>query len=150
LGTFQEAHKVNPQQCGTARQYVAAYTLKKKFFLASKEYERALKLAIEHYEKVSKRNPKAVQPLMMVGMLYVTKKQPQKANGYYQNVLELNKNFAPAANNLAYKYAKNGAIWTSFLIWPRGHGLSPNDSGIADTLGLIIITKEHMQRRSVC
>ena len=35
-------------------------------------------------------------------------KQPQKANGYYQKVLDLNKNFAPAANNLAYNYAQYG------------------------------------------
>ena len=36
--------------------------------------------AIEQYEKVSKKNPKAVQPLMMTGILYDMQKQPQKAN----------------------------------------------------------------------
>jgi hypothetical protein len=62
LGSFQEAHKVNPNSAAPHVNMVRLTTLKKKFFLASKEYEQALKLEIEHYEKVRKRNPKAVQP----------------------------------------------------------------------------------------
>jgi tetratricopeptide (TPR) repeat protein len=229
LATFQEAHKVNPQSAAPHVNMGAAYTIKKKFPEAAKEYEEALKLdpnrvealgslaqvqllqgnskaafqrveqhlsktknqagvyqllgqlslgtkeyakaieylekavemnpnlssayfsignayaaqqkfdtAIEQYEKVSKKNPKALQPLMMVGMLYDMKKQPQKANGYYQKVLELNKNFAPAANNLAYNYAQNGGnLDVALNLAQRARELNPNDPGIADTLGWI-------------
>jgi hypothetical protein len=88
---------------------------------------------------------------MMVGMLYVTLRKTAAAGQWLLSERARTKQELRAGgHNLAYKYAKNGAIWTSFLIWPRGHGLSLNDSGIADTLGLMIITKEHMQRRSVC
>jgi tetratricopeptide (TPR) repeat protein len=103
-------------------------------YAAQKKFDTA----IEQYEKVSKKNPKAVQPLMMVGLLYDMKKEPKKANDYYQKVLDLNKNFAPAANNLAYNYAQHGGnLDVALGLAQRAREANPNDPGVADTLGWI-------------
>jgi tetratricopeptide (TPR) repeat protein len=57
-------------------------------------------------------------------------------------VLELNKNFAPAANNLAYNYAQNGGnLDVALNLAQRAREVNPNDPGIADTLGWIHFKK---------
>jgi tetratricopeptide (TPR) repeat protein len=113
---------------------LSAYSLIGTAYAAQKKFDSA----IEQYAKVSKKNPKAVQPLMMTGLLYDMTKQPQKANEYYQKVLDLNKNFAPAANNLAYNYTQYGGNLDIALgLAQKAREANPNDPGIADTLGWI-------------
>ena len=73
------------------------------------------------------------------------KKQPQKANGYYQKVLDLNKNFAPAANNLAYNYAQYGGnVDVALGLAQKAREVNPNDASIADTLGLDSIQERNL------
>jgi len=116
----------------------SAYFLIGTAYAAQKQFDTA----IEQYEKVSKQNPKAIQPLMMVGLLYDMKQQPQKANGYYQKVLDLNKNFAPAANNLAYNYSQHGGnLDVALTLAQKAREANPNDAGIGDTLGWIYYKK---------
>jgi tetratricopeptide (TPR) repeat protein len=113
---------------------VSAYFLIGNAYAAQKKFD----IAIEQYKKVNKKNPKAVQPLMMVGMLYDLKKEPKKANEYYQKVLDLNKNFAPAANNLAYNYAQYGGnVDVALGLAQRAREANPSDPNFADTLGWI-------------
>jgi tetratricopeptide (TPR) repeat protein len=70
------------------------------------------------------------------------KKEPQKANGYYQKVLDINKNFAPAANNLAYNYAQHGGNLDIALgLAQRAREANSNDASTADTLGWIYYKK---------
>jgi tetratricopeptide (TPR) repeat protein len=128
---LEKAINLNPDLSSAYFLIGTAYAAQKKF-----------DTAIEQYEKVSKKNPKAIQPLMMVGMIYDMKKQPQKANGYYQKVLDLNKNFAPAANNLAYNYAQHGGdLDVALNLAQKAREVNPNDPGIADTLGWIYYKK---------
>ena len=54
----------------------------------------------------------------------------------YQKVLEIDKSFAPAANNLAWNYAEsNSNLDTAFNLAQKARDLRPNDPAIADTLG---------------
>jgi len=57
---------------------------------------------------------------MMIGILRDLQKQPAKANEAYQKVLEIDKSFAAAANNLAWNYAEHGgSIDTAFSLGLR-------------------------------
>jgi tetratricopeptide (TPR) repeat protein len=128
---LEKAVNLNPD-------FSSAYFLIGNAYAAQNKFDSA----VEQYEKVSKKNPKAVQPLMMVGILYDMQKQPQKANGYYQKVLDLNKNLAPAANNLAYNYAQYGGnLDVALGLAQRAREANPNDAAIADTLGWIHFKK---------
>ena len=128
---LEKAINLNPDLSSAYFLIGTAYAAQKKF-----------DTAIEQYEKVSKKNPKAIQPLMMVGLIYDMKKQPQKANEYYQKVLDLNKNFAPAANNLAYNYAQNGGnLDVALNLAQKAREANPDDPSIADTLGWIFYKK---------
>jgi tetratricopeptide (TPR) repeat protein len=113
---------------------LAAYVLVGNAYAAQNKFDTA----IEQYQKAGKKNPKAVQPHMMTGILFDMLKQPQRANEHYQKVLDLNKNFAPAANNLAYNYAEYGGnLDVALGLAQRAREANPNDPEIADTLGWI-------------
>ena len=124
---LEKAIQINPDLS-------SAYFLIGSVYAAEKKFDTA----IEQYMQVSKKNPTAIQPLMMTGILYEMKKQPQKANEYYQKVLDLNRNFAPAANNLAYNYAQYGGnVDIALGLAQKARELDPNDPNTADTLGWI-------------
>jgi len=56
--------------------------------------------------------------------------------------LDLNKNFPPAANNLAYNYAQYGGnLDVALGLAQKAREANPNDAGIADTLGWIHFKK---------
>ena len=74
--------------------------------------------------------------------MYELKGEKEKARGYYQKVLDINKNFAPAANNLAWNYAEDGGnIDIALGLAQRAREINPNDPSIADTLGWIYYKK---------
>ena len=124
---LEKAIQINPDLS-------SAYFLIGSVYAAEKKFDTA----IEQYKQVSSKNPTAIQPLMMTGLLYEMKKQPQKANEYYQKVLDLNRNFAPAANNLAYNYAQYGGnVDIALGLAQKARELDPNDPNTADTLGWV-------------
>jgi len=99
-------------------------------------------VAIDQYQKVSAKQPKMLAPLMMTAILYELKKDHRKANEYYQKILDVNKNFTPAANNLAWNYAQYGGnLDVALTLAQKAREFNPNDPGIADTLGWIYYKK---------
>jgi putative PEP-CTERM system TPR-repeat lipoprotein len=99
-------------------------------------------VAIEQYQKVSAKQPKSLPPLMMTAILYELKKDHRKANEYYKKILDLNKNYTPAANNLAWNYAQyDGNLDVALTLAQKAREGNPNDPGIADTLGWIYYKK---------
>jgi tetratricopeptide (TPR) repeat protein len=98
--------------------------------------------AIDEYQKASAKQPAATAPLMMTAILFELKKEPRKANEYYQKILDINKNFTPAANNLAWNYAQYGGnLDVALTLAQRAREFNPTDPGIADTLGWIYYKK---------
>jgi putative PEP-CTERM system TPR-repeat lipoprotein len=99
-------------------------------------------VAIDQYQKVSAKHPKMVAPLMMAAILYELKKDHRKANENYQKILDLDKNFTAAANNLAWNYAQYGGnLDVALTLAQKAREANPNDPGIADTLGWIYYKK---------
>jgi tetratricopeptide (TPR) repeat protein len=99
-------------------------------------------VAIDQYQKVSAKQPGTLSPLMMTAILYELKKDHRKANEYYQKILDVNKNYTPAANNLAWNYAQYGGnLDVALTLAQKARESNPNDPGIADTLGWIYYKK---------
>jgi tetratricopeptide (TPR) repeat protein len=128
---LEKAVEENPNLLSAYYTIGSAYAAQSKF-----------DVAIDQYRKVSAKDPKALPPLMMTAILYELKKDPRKANEYYQKILDVNKNYAPAANNLAWNYAQHGGnLDVALTLAQRAREFDPDDPGIADTLGWIYYKK---------
>ena len=116
----------------------SAYYLLASAYAEQKQFDAA----IEQYQTLIKKSPNLVPPHMMTAVLYELKKDTAKANQYYQKVLDINKRFAPAANNLAWNFAEHGGnLDVALGLAQRAREASPNDAVIADTLGWIYYKK---------
>ena len=128
---LEKAIERNPELVSAYYTIGSAYAAQGKF-----------DVAIDQYQKVSAKQPKALAPLMMTAILYELKKEPQKANEYYQKILDIDKNYTPAANNLAWNYAQHGGnLDVALTLAQKAREFNPNDPGIADTLGWIYFKK---------
>jgi tetratricopeptide (TPR) repeat protein len=104
--------------------------------------ERKFDQAVVEYEKVIKKDPQSTGTHMLLGILYDLKQDHKKANDYYKKVLDINKNFAPAANNLAWNYMEHGGdLDVAVSLAQKAREILPDDPHVADTLGWIYYKK---------
>jgi len=128
---LQKAIERNPELVSAYYTIGSAYAAQGKF-----------DVAIDQYQRVATKQPKNLAPLMMTAILFELKKDSQKANEYYKKILELDRNYTPAANNLAWNYAKDGGnLDVALSLAQNARELNPRDAGIADTLGWIYYKK---------
>ena len=128
---LQKAVALNPDLFSAAHLIASTYMAQKKF-----------DQAIAESEKIIQKNPRAPQSYMLLGVLHDQKQQYDQANRYYKKVLELDKNSALAANNLAWNYAQYGGdLDAALTLAQKARELSPNDENIAHTLGWIYYKK---------
>ena len=133
IGYLEKAMEINPN-------LGSAYLLAGGAYAAQGRHDSA----IAQYEKVVAKRPKTVPALMMLGILHDQRKQPQKANEYYQKILDINKTFYPAANNLAWNLAHDGGNLDIALgLAQKARESNPDDPNVADTLGWIQLKKGH-------
>jgi len=117
-------------------------------------YETALALnpedaqiltAIAQYhlrQKDIEKAPQQTRSLMMLGALYEQKGELDLAEQYYRKTLEINPDFAPAANNLAYILTSQGGdINEALMLAKKAKELLPDDPSVMDTLGWIYYKK---------
>jgi len=171
-GSFQLAYGRAERQLTKTKNQGAVYELMGRHKLAAKDYTAGIELlekaverrpdllsayytignayaaqgkfdvAIDQYQKVSAKQPQNLPPLMMTAILYELKKDHRKANEYYQKILDVNKNYTPAANNLAWNYTQYGGnLDVALTLAQKAREFNPNDPGIADTLGWIYYKK---------
>ena len=127
LSYLQKAVALKPDLFSAAHLIASTYMAQKKF-----------DQAIAESEKIIQKNPRATQSYMLLGVLHDQKQQYDQANRYYKKVLELDKNSALAANNLAWNYAQYGGdLDVASTLAQKARELSPNDENIAHTLGWI-------------
>jgi tetratricopeptide (TPR) repeat protein len=128
---FDKAVQLNPD-------LLSVYSLLGNSYAAQDKFDGA----IEEYQKIIQKNPLAVSPHMLLGIFHDLKQQHAKANEYYKKVLDLNRDFAPAANNLAWNYAEHdGNLDSALALAQKARELSPENPHIADTLGWIYYKK---------
>jgi tetratricopeptide (TPR) repeat protein len=95
--------------------------------------------AIRQYQTALEKNPRSIQPNMLIATLYDRRQEYEKANEYYEKVLEINNTFAPAANNLAWNIAQNGGNLDVALRWAeKAREYDQHNPGVADTLGWVM------------
>ena len=77
-----------------------------------------------------------------MGLGIISQKNYDKAIEYYQKALKINPKFAPAANNLAYRYVEKGEnIDEALNLAQMAKEQFPEDPNIADTLGWVYYKK---------
>ena len=99
-------------------------------------------IAVAHFNGSLAKNPKYVPAHMMLGVLYETKNEIEKAQRSYETVLRLSPKFSPAANNLAWlliEHNGNSDLALSYAQTAREQ--QPSDPHVADTLGWIFYKK---------
>jgi tetratricopeptide (TPR) repeat protein len=108
-------------------------------------YTRQGKLdqAIKEFEGIHAKNPRELSTLMTLGLLHEQRKDFAQAAAKYEEILTLNANFAPAANNLAWILLehdgdKERALSYAETAWKA----SPHDAHIVDTLGWAYFKKQ--------
>jgi len=127
LGYFKQALNIDPNLASTYLKIGDLY--------ASQE---ELDEAIHAYLKAAQLTPKSLQPRMLVAMMYDRKKEYAKANEIYKAILDVNGNFAPAANNLAWNIAEEGGNLDVAFRWAqKARDGDPQNPRVADTLGWI-------------
>ena len=98
--------------------------------------------AIAQYEALLAQNPKQARPHMMLGIIYERRKKFDISEKHYRNALDINPEFVPAANNLAYILAvRDGNLNEALGLAQKAKEKVPNDPSIMDTLGLVYYKK---------
>ena len=131
LSYLEKAVALKPDLFSAAHLIASTYMAQKKF-----------DQAIAESEKIIQKNPMAIASYMLLGILHDLKQQYDQANRYYKKVLDLDKNSALAANNLAWNYTQYGGnLDVALTLAQKARELNPNDEGIAHTLGWIYYKK---------
>lgn len=101
--------------------------------------------AMDKCTLLSEKNPKSIPGKMCVAGLYVEEGRAEKAIEHYKKVLEIKKDYAPAANNLAWLIASTpgGDLGEALMLAMTAKQALPDDPRVADTLGWV-----HYQRGS--
>ena len=131
LSYLEQAVALKPDLFSAAHLIASTYMAQKKF-----------DQAIAESEKIIQKNPGGISSYMLLGVLHDQTQQYDKANGYYRKVLDLDKDHALAANNLAWNHAQYGEdLDMALTLAQKARELSPNDENIAHTLGWIYYKK---------
>jgi len=79
---------------------------------------------------------------MMIGTIYDSEKEYEKAVYHYRQALNIDPDYAPAANNLAYHLAvRTDDIEKALELARSAKEKFPEDPAIADTLGVVYYQK---------
>ncbi len=115
---------------------IGARMLLGNIYARQKDYIQATAV----FEEASKRSPRDPSPLFSQGSVYEQAGRKQDAARKYGDALQLSGNHVPALNNLAILYADGYGKKTDALkLAVRAYRLAPNDAGIADTLGYVLL-----------
>jgi tetratricopeptide (TPR) repeat protein len=101
--------------------------------------------AMALYEVILEKRPRSLPAQMSIADLLQYKGDTVKAAEHYREVLKIEENFAPAANNLAWLIASDpaGDLGEALMLAMRAKQASPDSPVIADTLGWV-----HYKRQS--
>src|SRR5207249_7383592 len=94
--------------------------------------------AIKEFENASNVHPTAVQPHIILGMLYEAQNSSDKAQFHYRQALKLDPHSPVAANNLAWSLADSDQSLAEALTFARiATERLPNAPNVMDTRGWI-------------
>jgi len=98
--------------------------------------------AIAQYSAITEKAPQQTRPHMMLGAIYENQQNIDLAEKHYRKVIEINPDFAPAANNLAYiLVSQDRDINEALMLAKKAKESLPEDPSVMDTLGWIYYKK---------
>jgi tetratricopeptide (TPR) repeat protein len=104
--------------------------------------ENRIDEAIEQYKSMLAKNPNQILAYVALGTLYDASGRGAEAEENYRKALEIQKDFGPAANNLAWNLADNGGNIDEALKYAQiAKEQMPDDASVMDTLGWIYYLK---------
>lgn len=128
---FKKAIDISPD-------YLAPYSDLAKIYLARKDVERAK----EQYKTIISKNEKSASPHMLLAVLYEAEKDFDTAEAHYRKALDINPNYAAAANNLSYHLAaRTDKLDEALTLARKAKALYPEEPSIMDTLGFAYYKK---------
>jgi tetratricopeptide (TPR) repeat protein len=128
---FGDGHRGKPE-------FHAAYYALARIYLSGKQQQKA----IDQYTAILEKNPKQAGPHMLLGTIYDMQKQFDMSEKHYRAALDINPQFAPAANNLAYMLSsREGDIDEALKFAQVAKEKLPDDPSVMDTLGWIYYKK---------
>jgi Flp pilus assembly protein TadD len=105
--------------------------------------ERKLDQALAEFDKLAARQPGAVGPPTMAGLILQAQGKDEEARRRYERLVELDPRAAVASNNLAWMYASRGEQLDRALQLARAAKAElPDHAGVNDTLGFVYIKKQ--------
>jgi len=120
------------------RNLLSAYTALAGIYVSQNRLDDAIK----QYEAAIQKNPKFLAGYMTLGVIHEQKGNGDKAETYYRKVLDLNKDFAPAANNLAWNLSERGKNLDEALGFAQvAKEKMPKSAAVMDTLGWLYYLK---------
>jgi tetratricopeptide (TPR) repeat protein len=129
-----EAERQFKEAVLTDSNYLPPYYALARLYLAEKQADRA----IAQFNKTLEKNPDQTAAHMFLGMIYDSKQDPENAEKHYRAALDVDPEFAPAANNLAYLLAdSNRDLNEALKLANIAKKSDPEDPSIADTLGWV-------------
>ncbi len=134
LAAYEKAQELDPS---LSPPYLAAARLLTK--LGQKDE------ALAKYKTMVEKLPNSLTGHMGMAALFQIEGDNNKAIEQYRKVLDIKKDYTPAANNLAWLIASdpNGDLGEALMLAMRARQESPDDPNVADTLGWV-----HYQRNS--
>lgn len=98
--------------------------------------------AIATYQRAIQANPRDVRLYVEVGVLYERQGNWQQAQSLYQKALQVQPDYAPAANNLAYEMLEHGGnLDVALSLAQTARQGLPDNPGVADTLAVAYYKK---------
>jgi Flp pilus assembly protein TadD len=98
--------------------------------------------AVEQFNTLLAVNPKQAGPHMLIGVIYDSQRKFELSEKHYRAALDIDPQFAPAANNLAYILAEaNRDLNDALKFAQAAKAKLPEDPSVMDTLGWVYYRK---------
>ena len=116
-----------------------AYSLLGGLYFSQKKLDQA----IAEFDKLAARQPNAMAPQTMVGLILQAQGKNDEAQKRYERLVELNPRAAVASNNLAWMYASRGEQLDKALqLAQAAKAELPDHPDVNDTLGYVYLKKQ--------
>jgi tetratricopeptide (TPR) repeat protein len=118
--------------------YLSSYFALARIYLHNGDEQKA----INQYEAILEKNPQQIRSHMLLGTIYDMQKRFDLSEKHYRKAIEIDPDFAPAANNLAYLLASEDEnIDEALRLAQMAKEKLPDDPSVMDTLGLVYLKK---------
>ena len=89
-------------------------------------------------EEIKNADTPPIRLLVLLGMVQDASGQREAAIGTYRQVLEIDPEFVPVLNNLAWDLSESGQLEEALEIAAKARKLAPTDPALADTYAWIL------------